>query len=240
MPRYIRTVNRDSIEALATRMSEGALTEVTRQLEEGWPDAFYADMSCTGSFRSSLREPSEDYTSRFMPLMMTSQDMQIGETLTSGVHAVVVLMGRDGTMIFGRERSESSDEQTRTELSPALRRQLEEIISGISPKIRGRLSQFKGGLLGQEPIRESVMAEVTGFIVRLCAESDAVSVTFASDGTLSVAADFAGEVRLYAEVERNGAAEAAVIKERLYVAEIPGDTVDALTSEVILATVNSV
>ncbi len=240
MPTYIRTGNRDSIEALATRMSEGAPTEASRQLVEGWLDAFYAGVSCTGLFRPSQRETSEDYTSRLMPPMMAPRDMQIGETLTSGRNVFVVLLGRDDTLSFGTGSSESLDQQTPTELSPALRRQLEEIMSGISLKIRGRLSQFRSGRPGQEPIREQVMSEVTGFIARLCAESDAVSATFASDGTLSVAADFSQGVRLYAEIERNGGAEAAVIKERLYVADIPGDTVAALTSEVILAAVNSV
>ena len=123
--------------------------------------------------------------------------------------------------------------------SHAIGTQLDETATRISPKLQERLSQFESGRPSQETIREPVMAEVTSFIVRLCAESDAVSATFASDGTLSVAVDFPGETRLYAEIERDGSAEAVVIKERRYASDILEDAVAALTSEVILAAVNS-
>lgn len=124
--------------------------------------------------------------------------------------------------------------------SPVFGGQVDEIEPSISPRLQERLSQFENGGPIHEIVREPVMAEVTGFISRLCAESDAVSATFASDGTLSVAVDFPDEKRLYAEIERDGSVEAVVIRERRYASDTLEDTVATLTSEVILAALNSV
>lgn len=236
MPTYTRTYNIDS---LVTRVREGALTGGGRHLDEKILGVSQAGVSPTGLFEPSPQETSEDFMSGLMIPMMVIQDGLGGEFLTPP-EQVGVLLGYYGKLRFDAENLESLGHQASTSLSPVVRRQLEEIMSGVSLNLQERLSQFESGRPGQEPIREPVMAEVTSFIVRLCAESDAVSATFASDGTLSVAVDFPDEMRLYAEIERDGSVEAVVIKERRYASDILGDTVVTLTSEVILAAVNSV
>ena len=124
------------------------------------------------------------------------------------------------------------------DLSPVIRTQLNEI--AINSRLQGRLALFKTGRSNQEPVTETTMSEVEKLVARLCSESNMVSSTVSADGMLTIAVDFPDDVRLYVEVERDGSAEAAVIKGKLDVSEIPGDAIAALTSEVILAAVANV
>ena len=236
MPTYRRTHN---IESLVTRVREGALTGGGRHLDEKLLGISQAGVSSTGLFKPSQPETSEDFMSGLMTPMMVIQDGQGGEFLTP-CGQVGVLLGRYGKLRFDGENLESLGHQAPTGLSTVVRRQLEEIMSGVSPKLQERLSQFKSGRPGQEPVCEPTMDEVKSFIGQLCGISPAVSATLASDGTLSIAADFPDDVRLYVEIERDGSAGAAVTKERRYASDIPGDTIAALTSEVIRAAVESV
>ena len=243
MPKYILTHNRASVEVSSVQqIADGALVRMGFTSDEEGLDAYaYQDgMIFTGLFRPNPHGTLEESTRGFWRFMARPQDIQAGELLTSCQGKVGVLSMHQGNLCFGTGNSESLNQQVPNELALGLRRQIEEILSGVSPKLQERLSQFENGRPGQESIREPVMAEVVNFIARLSLKSDAVSATMASDGTLSVAADFPGEVRLYAEIERDGGAEAAVIKERLDVAEIPEDTVATLTSEVVLAAVQSI
>ena len=125
-------------------------------------------------------------------------------------------------------------------LSPMIRTQLDEIVLSISPRLQERLNLFRTGRPGQDAMPETTMSEVGDLVSWLCSESDLVSSTVSADGMLTIAVDFPDDVRLYIEVERDGSAEAAVIKGKFDVSEIPGDAVAALTSEVILAAVANV
>ena len=236
MPTYTRTYNIDS---LVTRVREGALTGGGRHSDEKLLGVSRAGVSPTGLFEPSPHETPEDFMSGLMTPMMVIQDGLGGEFLTPSGQ-VGVLLGRYGKLRFDAENLESLGHQASTSLSPVVRRQLEEIMSGVSQKLQDCISKFKSGRPGQELVREPTMDEVKSFIGQLCDISPAVSATLASDGTLSIAADFPGDVRLYVEIERDGSVEAAVTKERRYASDIPGDTIAALTSEVIRAAVDSI
>lgn len=135
---------------------------------------------------------------------------------------------------------EPPDQPVEAPLSPVIRTQLDEIVLSISPRLQERLNLFRTGRPGQNAMLETTMSEVEDLAGWLCSESDLVSSTVSDDGMLTIAVDFPDDVRLYIEVERDGSAEAAVIKGKLDVSEIPGHTVAALTSEVILAAVANV
>ena len=124
--------------------------------------------------------------------------------------------------------------------SPVVGTQLDEIATSINSKLQERLTLFKAGRSNQEPVPEITMSQVEELVARLCGESNLVSSTVSADGMLTVAVDFPEDVRLYVEIERDGSAEAAVIKGKLDVSEIQGDTVAFLTSEVILAAVANI
>ena len=136
--------------------------------------------------------------------------------------------------------SARSLQQTVTELSPSVRRQIEQIIAGIDSRLVNHLSQFGNNIPGQESVSASTEFAVEKLVVWLCRRSGTVSVIVSNDGMLSIAAGFPNDVRLYVEIQRDGNAGAAVTRERRYARDIPGTTVGDLTPEVILAAVGSI
>ena len=136
--------------------------------------------------------------------------------------------------------SARSEQQTVTELSPSVRRQIEQIIAGIDSRLVNHLSQFGNNIPGQESVSASTEFAVEKLVVWLCRRSGTVSVIVSNDGMLSIAAGFSNDVRLYVEIQRGGSAGAAVTRERRYARDIPGTTVGDLTPEVILAAVGSI
>lgn len=121
-----------------------------------------------------------------------------------------------------------------------VRGQIEEIVTGLSSKLRERLFRFGTDYPGQEPVSPTTMSDVNKLVAWLCSQSDTVSATVSTDGMLSIATVFPDGVRLYVEIERDGNVGAAVTRERRFAKDIAADTVTDLTPEVILAAVSSV
>ena len=70
--------------------------------------------------------------------------------------------------------------------------------------------------------------------------SDAVSATVSGDGTLSLAALFPDQARLYVEIERDGRAQAAVTRDRRCARDMPGERAEDLTPQVIAAALTGI
>ena len=136
--------------------------------------------------------------------------------------------------------TDTSEQQTTADISLLVRREVKEVATSISSKLRERLSRFKAGFPGQEPVSPETRASVNELVAWFCTKSDTVSATVASDGVLSVATVFPKDIRLYVEIDRDGNIEAAVTRERRYASDISGNTVADLTPEVILAAVKRI
>ena len=137
----------------------------------------------------------------------------------------------------------SPPQETTSELSPLVRSQVEQIVDGVdgvSVKLQERLSRFEANREDLEPVSSTTKTAVNDLVRWLCGQSDTVSATVSNDGTLSIAAGFQNDVRLYIEVERNGTTEAAVTRERRFARDIFGNTVADLTLEVLLDAIGSV
>ena len=139
-----------------------------------------------------------------------------------------------------REDEDASAQQTRTDLSPLVIRQIEEVGIRHVTKLRERLAIFEADYPSQEYVSPQTMADVNELVDWLLIQSDRKVSATVSDGLLSVATIFPNEVRLYIEIERDGITEAAVTRERRYAIDVQGNMVADLTPEVILAAVASI
>ncbi len=125
------------------------------------------------------------------------------------------------------------------ELSPSVRSQVEQIVTGSNSKLQQRLSRFGSDCPGQEPVLASTMDAVKALVVWLCQQSDTVSATVSSDGMLSIAAVFPNDVRLYVEIERDGSAGAVISRSRTHADDLPITAVSQLTREMVLDAITS-
>ena len=112
-------------------------------------------------------------------------------------------------------------------------------IINISENLRERLDQYQGQGREGEPVSELVMAEVNKLVCWLTERSERVSATVADDGLLSLCAVFRDDVRLYVEIERDGATGAAVSRSRAHANDLEVTTLPELTPELVLAAVAS-
>ena len=110
----------------------------------------------------------------------------------------------------------------------------------LSSKLNQRIEQFRTGGLGEQETSDSVLASVVSLLTWLCSKSKAVSATVSGDGMLSIATEFPDDIRLYVEVEKDGAVGAAVTRERRYARDLEEHTLADLTPEVLLAAVRSI
>lgn len=161
----------------------------------------------------------------------------VGLSLDGGV---IVVTGGYGPLPSGASLPESPGQQTTADLSPLLLSQLEEIATGISPKLENRLSLFAMDRVGQGRVSASTMSEVRALVSWLCRQSNTVSAGVSSNGMLTIAAGFPNHIRLYVEIERSGSAGAAVTRERRYAKDVAGDTITDIVPEVILAAIRDI
>ena len=166
-------------------------------------------------------------------------DVFVVVTLKNGMQVLVEPFDY-GYVVPTTRASELPEQRTTTELSPLVRSQVEQIVTGINPNLQERLSQFGIDCSEQESVSASTKSAVNYLVSWLCSQSDTVSATVSNDGMLSIATVFPNDVRLYVEIERDGSTGAAVTRERRYARDISGNTVADLTPEVILAAVGSI
>ena len=211
--------------------------------EEGF-ESFCRRILPTGFFKRSLQEAIEDASLDFGMAKRSPVDLK-------GQNVILFVSFNNLTQVqddpFGYSYSGSSmrsskrpEQETTMELSPLVLRQVDQIVTGISSKMRDRLSQFWKDCSGQAQVSPSTKDAVNELVAWLCSQSHTVSATVSSDSVLSIAAAFPNEVRLYVEIERDGGTEAAVTRERRYACDLCGNTVSELTPEVILAAVGSI
>ena len=151
-----------------------------------------------------------------------------------------VLVEPVADMGSGLKVSELPNQGTTVELPPLVLKQIEQIATGISSKLRGRLSEFWSDSQGQAWVHSSTKDAVNQLVTWLSSQSDTVTATVSNDGILSIATVFENKVRLYVEIERNGSTEAAVTRARRYAFDLSGNTLADLTPEVILAAVEGI
>lgn len=222
----------------------GAATGRGVLLNEDLIDLFLSDRSSTGWVGFNLRE-AMDEPAFGIRMPMTSQlgtdvyDVDIVVTLNDGTRMLVELKSY-GQIGRPSDIPQLPMEGTASELSPLVRSQVEQIVTGINSKLQLRLSWFGSDHPEQEPVSENTIAVVNTLVTWLCSQSNTVSATVSNDGMLSIATVFPNDVRVYVEIERDGSAEAAVTRERRYARDIAANTVSDLTPEVILAAVESI
>ena len=236
---------REYIEATFSRepVVHGAATGGDGRVEE-WFESFHESFLPTGSFICSLHEALSEAILDYGMLKTSLVDVRgygvsIVVTLNNGAQVLVEPFDY-GYAVPTMRTSELPEQRTTTELSPLVLRQVDQIVDGINPKLQERLSQFGIDCPGQELVSASTNSAVNDLVSWLDSQSDTVSATVSNDGTLSIAAVFPNDVRLYVEIERDGSTGAAVTRNRRYASDISGNTVADLTPEVILAAVGSI
>ena len=205
---------------------------------------FLSRWSSTGLVRVNLHEPIVEPLFNFQTAITSIVDTNVYDvdfvvTMNDGMQIAMELK-RHGFVASRPDTPPSPMEGITSELSPLVLRQVDQIVAGISSKLRERLSQFGKDSLGQEPVSALTKSAVENLVAWLCNQSDTVSATVSSDGVLSVATVFPNDVRVYVEIEHDGSVEAAVTRERRYARDIAASTVSDLTPEVILAAVESI
>ena len=244
----IGTANKDVIEAppLGELKVQGDATGWIRPSKVEWLNASHGIATHTGIFRHNRQEAVEESTSDLdilsMALLLGTRAPDtfiVGDTLICDRRVAIMFTGWDD-VFSGTSASGLLKQRTTGDLSPLVIRQVEDVVTEIKPKLRERLSRFEADRLGEECVSSETMSHVNELVKWLCSQSDTVSATVSSDGMLSIAAVFPGDVRLYVEIERNGDAEAAVTRERRYANDVSAITVADLTPEVILAAVASI
>ena len=241
----IRANDREYIEATFSRETvvHGAATGRDVLVDEEWFESFRGSLSPTGFFKCSLHEALEVTLDFGMPktslIDVEGYGVFVVVPLKNGMQVLVEPFDY-GYVIPTTRASELPEQRTTTELSPLVRSQVEQIVTGINPKLQERLSQFGIDCSGQESVSASTKSAVNYLVSWLCSQSDTVSATVSNDGMLSIATVFPNDVRLYVEIERDGGTGAAVTRERRYARDISGNTVADLTPEVILAAVGSI
>ncbi len=210
-------------------------------MPDNWRESFRQSSPATG-FESSLHEELEE--------ALLDWEMSLGQT--RGLDDFVIVtskstgpipihsLGDDYMMGHRTGPSAQSEQQTPVELSPLVRWQVTQIVSGVNSRLEERLSQFENDCPGQEPVSASTKSAVRKLVTWLCSRSNTVSATVSNDGVLSIATVFSTDVRLYVEVERDGSTEAAVTREKRYACNVPGNAVTDLIPEVVLAAVGSI
>ena len=105
----------------------------------------------------------------------------------------------------------------------------------LNATLTNRLEQFRA-----QGAPDAVLASAAKLLSWLNGQSAGVSATVSADGTLTIAAEFHQEVRVYVELETDGALGAAVTRDRRYARDLEAHTLADLTPEVILAAVRSI
>ena len=207
-------------------------------------EPFHVSLARTGFFRGTPREALHEAL-----LGLVMRETLLADIKNNDVLVVVTLndAGQLSTGAFDCGYVASStrvrdlpEQGITTELSPLVRIQVDQIVTGVNSKLQERLYQFGNARPGQEQIAESTTSAVNDLVAWLCRQSDTVSATVSNDGMLSIATVFPNDVRLYVEIERDGSIGAAVTRERRYARDISGNTVADLAPEVILAAVDSI
>ena len=233
----VKTRNRDEYTETTVSEALAALSQTS-----GWEvhvdsiESLEGGLTATGLFRPSPHEPCRIALSDWaMPLVTTISSDRLIAAINKGAQTVAEPFdyGYMGPIVI-------AGRQTTIGLSPVVRSQVQQIVTGFDSKIRERLSHFWNESPGKEQVSASTKSAVQELVAWLCNQSETVSATVSNDGMLSVAAVFPGDVRLYVEIERDGSTLAAVTRERRYARDISGDTIADFTSEVILAAVRSV
>lgn len=222
-------------------VARGNATEREVLVNYDWFEPFQGSLSATGFSRPRLyeREASIDWG---IPKTSVSEFKGYDGfvvTLNNGTRMSVEPFDHNYRGPIARSL-EQSHQRTTTGLSLLVRSQVDQIVTGFNPRLQERISQFGNDWPGKEPVSASTKSAVNEMVAWLCSQSETVSATVSNDGILSIATVFQNEVRLYVEIERDGSTEAAVTRERRYARDISGNTVAALTSEVILAALRSI
>ena len=94
--------------------------------------------------------------------------------------------------------------------------------------LRHQIARFAHPRPNMHPVTASTLADLDTLLNRLYEISEAVSAVTSNDGVLSIAAILRENQRLYLEIQRDGALEAAVSRSRTHAEDLKPTTIPQL------------